>query len=314
MFRRPFIRKALLYSFSIFIFWNAVVAIRAYRFTHFKQQKNLSQTINADVFGYLTKRFTGQQYYKNPIVNTPTIPFTTIYLNTSNKLKLEGWHIPTENAKGTVLIFHGLNCNKERMLDEAYSFNKMGYSTFLLDFRAHGNSEGSACTLGLDEAEDVKLAFDYIKSKGEKNIILFGASMGAATISNCVQKYNIAPNKIILEMPFASYRQLIEKWFISSKYPNEPTTTLFTFWASAFNGTWFFDMKPSDYVKSIKCPVLLQWGANDKLVPESATTNIYNNITATKQLKIYKNSSHESFCINEPIEWNITVNSFLHYN
>jgi uncharacterized protein len=295
----------------MFLFWNAIVAVRAYRFTHFQNKQQFTQTINADMFGYLTKRFTGQEYYKVPIINKPTLPFSTIYLTTSNNLKLEAWHIETNNHKGTVLLFHGLNCNKERMLSEAYAFNKMGYNTFLLDFRAHGNSEGSACTLGLDEAEDIKLAYDYIKNKGEQNIILFGASMGAASISHCVEKYNIAPSKIILEMPFASYSQLIEKWFNASKYPTEPTATLFTFWASAFNQKWFFDMKPSNYVKSIKCPVLLQWGANDKLVPEEATTKIFNNITATKELKIYKNSNHESFCTSEPTEWNTTVERFI---
>jgi uncharacterized protein len=311
MFRRPFIRKALLYTLSMFLFWNAIVAIRAYRFTHFQTHHKQINSSEAGMFSYLSKRFTGQEYYKNPIVYNPTLPFTITYLTTTNNLKLEAWRLETNNSKGTVLLFHGLNCNKERMLSEAYAFNKMGYNTFLLDFRAHGNSEGSACTLGLDEADDVKLAYDYIKNKGEQNIILFGASMGAASISHCVEKYNIEPNKIILEMPFASYSQLIEKWFNTSKYPTEPTATLFTFWASAFNGKWFFDMKPSNYVKSIKCPVLLQWGANDKLVPETATTKIYNNITAPKELKIYKNSSHESFCTSEPIEWNTTVEKFI---
>ena len=41
----------------------------------------------------------------------------------------------------------------------------------LVDFRAHGNSDGNTCTIGYDESEDVKLAYDYISNKGEKNIV-----------------------------------------------------------------------------------------------------------------------------------------------
>jgi uncharacterized protein len=308
---RQLIRKGLLYCASIVIFWNMLVAIRAYKFSHFKTITASSNVKTADMFQYALNRFSGPDYYKIPTQTKPTVPFTTIQLVTSNDLKLEGWLLETAESKGTVILFHGLNGNKERMLPEAYSFQKMGYTTMLIDFRAHGNSEGSACTLGLEEAEDVKLAYNYIRNKGEKNITLFGASMGAATISYAIKKYSLTPEKVILEMPFASYSQLIEKFFKNSKYPTEPTSTLFTFWSSVFNREWFFNMKPSNYVKAIHCPVLVQWGQHDDLVPEDATNKIYTNITAPKQLKVYEKSGHESFCVKEPEVWKATVESFL---
>jgi uncharacterized protein len=307
---RQIIRKGLLYCVSIILFWNVLVAIRAYKFSHFKTI-SITTTKNADVFSYALNRFSGPNYYKIPVQNKPSLSFTTVQFTTANDLKLEAWYMPNTASKGTVLLFHGLNGNKERMLPEAYAFQKMGYATLLIDFRAHGNSEGSACTLGKDEAEDVLLAYNFVVQKGEKNIILFGASMGAATISYAIKKYALKPSKAILEMPFASYSQLIEKFFKNSKYPTEPTSTLFTFWSSVLNGEWFFNMKPSNYVKAITCPVLLQWGRNDDLVPEEATCKIFANIKAPKQLKVYEQSGHESFFVKEPTLWNTTVATFL---
>jgi uncharacterized protein len=308
---RQFIKKALLYGTSIFVFINVIIAVRAYRFTHFKTIDNIIQPKTADFFGYIMQRFSGQAYYKIPLTKAPTVPFETIYVTSANDLKLQGWYMPIPNAKGTVIVYHGFGGNKERMLPEAYGLQKMGYNILLMDFRAHGNSEGIACTLGKDEGEDVKLAFEYIKNKGEQNIILYGASMGAASIASSLNQYDIKPSKVILDMPFANYKQLIEKFFGKSKYPIRPTSTLFTFWAGVFNNEWFFDMKPSNYVKSITCPVLLQWGRYDELVPEASNTLIYNNITAPKQLKIYEQSAHESYCTKEPEQWVSTVSTFL---
>jgi pimeloyl-ACP methyl ester carboxylesterase len=308
---RQLIRKLLLYCFSIFLFWNLLVAVRAYRFSHFNKFPTIAETKNAGFFGFVINRISGRTYYKIPIQHLPSLPYQTIYLNTSNGLKLEGWQINAVNPKGTVLLFHGFGSNKEQVLQEAYAFHEMGYNSLLIDFRAHGNSEGSACTLGVSESEDVKCTFDYITASGEKNIILWGGSMGAASIAHAIYKYGIKPGKIILEMPFANYEELVQYYFRYSKYPTQPTAALFTFWAGVWNREWFFNMKPSNYVKAITCPVLLQWGINDELVPESATNKIYNNIAAEKQLMVYQKSGHQSFCANEADLWKQTVSAFL---
>ena len=88
---------------------------------------------------------------------------------------------------------------------------KLGYNVFLIDFRAHGNSEGNTCTIGFDEAEDVRIVYDHIKAGGEKNIVLWGVSLGAATITRAVSKYGCKPEKIILELPFGSIEEAVRQ-------------------------------------------------------------------------------------------------------
>jgi alpha-beta hydrolase superfamily lysophospholipase len=188
----------------------------------------------------------------------------------------------------------------------------MGYNTFLLDFRAHGNSEGNTCTIGYDETEDVKLAYDYISNTGEKNIVLWGISMGASTIAKAVKDYPLNPKKIILEMPFGTIEAGVKGRIKLMGLPPQPIATLLTFWGGAEHGFWAFGMKPQEFVKNIKCPVLLQWGRNDPRVSKAEEDILFGNIpNPNKKFVIYETAAHESLCKKEPQKWEAEVAAFL---
>jgi alpha-beta hydrolase superfamily lysophospholipase len=105
----------------------------------------------------------------------------------------------------------------------------MGYNVLLLDFRAHGASGGNTCTIGYYEAEDVKLAYNFLKDKGEKNIALWGISMGAAAIAHAVDEYHLQPSKVILEMPLAQLKKRLNPAFglCTCLYSHLPHYSLF---------------------------------------------------------------------------------------
>jgi uncharacterized protein len=313
--RKRIALKILWYGLSIILFWNVLIAVRAWRFTHFTAlpQKDEVVVNKAGFFSQLADRFRGRTYYKTANTEVPARPYSTIGLKTKNGLNIECWQIPVENARGTVILFHGLQGSKQNMLPEAAVLAQMGYQAFLVDFRAHGGSDGYRCTLGADETEEVKLSIQYLQQNGEKNIILYGASMGAASVMHALQRYpELQPAKVILDMPFASYERLVEKWFDKSKYPTQPSAKLFTFWAGLLNGKSFFKLAPSSYARSIQCPVLMQWGSKDNLVPEKDTRKIFDHIaSAAKQLVIYEQCGHESYCVKEKDKWVKTITAFL---
>ncbi|MBC7508919.1 MAG: alpha/beta hydrolase [Ferruginibacter sp.] len=297
---------------TVFILLNIITAFQAYKFTHFydageitvKQDKNGWDKTGEILFGINVEK------KLNTILADTT--FETVYLVTKDNIKLQAWHLKTDSvAKGTVVMFHGHGSTKSAIIKESEAYRKMGYNTFLLDFRAHGSSGGNTTTIGYYEAEDVELAYNYIKNRGEKNMVLWGISMGAATITKAVNDYALQPNKIILEMPFGSIVKAAEGRIKMMQLPGEPLATLITFWGGAEHGFWAFNMKPVEFAKKINCPVLLQWGKNDPRVSRSEIDMIYANITAPKKLVVYNNAGHESLCKNENDKWMAEVQSFL---
>ena len=288
----------------LLILVNIIIAFHAYKFTHFYDSAEAAPQ------NKIAAMLLGINAFKQQNAAADTADQKVI-LTTSGQLKLEGWYNTVANAKGTVCLFHGHGGKKSGTNAEAAAFQKMGYNTFQLDFRAHGSSQGNTCTIGYYESEDVKLAYDFIKSKGEKNIVLWGISMGAATITKAISDYQLKPSKIIAEMPFGSITEAAEGRIKMMGLPAEPLARLLTFWGGVEHGFWAFNMKPTEFAKKIDCPVLLQWGANDPRVSRKEIDAIYGNISSIKKLVVYDNSAHESLCKKENEKWVGEVSSFL---
>jgi len=205
-----------------------------------------------------------------------------------------------------------LNSNKGNVLAEAFSFISFGYNTMLVDMRAHGNSEGMVNSLGYKESEEVKLAYEHILKKGEKNIVLWGMSLGAVIIAKAIWQYDIQPQKIILEMPFDRLQDHIRARARIGGLPGEPFGLLVTFWVGIEKGYWGYGHKTSRYVKKINCPVLLQWGNNDEYVLKKETETIFAAISSSKKkLEIYEGAGHGPLLAGNESKWEQTVNDFL---
>lgn len=313
---KKWVKRIGITFFIIFILLNIISAFHAYKFTHFYDRPGVKVKKPEQMSGWekASAVLFGVDYPKRPVTNFPAVPYKTFKVKTSDRLLLEGWYAENKNPKGTVILFHGHAGNKGGVNNEAEAFYNMGFNTCQVDFRAHGNSEGNICTIGVNESADVKAAYDYVTAKGEKNIILWGISLGAATITKAIADYKeIQPSKVILEMPFATLPDAVEGRLKTMGLPAQPFTTLLTFWGGAEQGFWGFDHKPAEYVKQVKVPVLLQWGQHDKRVTEAETNELFTNIpNQQKRLVVYKQSGHQSLLTNERENWMASVKAFLH--
>ncbi len=293
---------------------NISAAFHAYRFTHYYDDDNIRNQGSSQGKPLLRtwRLMTGRKLAKSLIQYYPTIPYDTVQLTTNNGIKLEAWYMKADSAKGTVILFHGLNSNKGNVLAEAFSFISFGYNTMLVDIRAHGKSEGIANSLGYKESEEVKLAYDHVEKKGEKNIVLWGMSLGAVIITKAIWQYDLQPQKIILEMPFDRLQDHIKARARIGGFPGEPFGFLVTFWTGAEKGYWGFGHKTSRYAKKINCPVLLQWGNSDEYVLKKETENIFAAIASPKKkLEIYEDAGHGPLLAGNETKWEQTVNDFL---
>jgi len=296
---------------------NISAAFHAYSLTHYYDDDKVrnQQPSQGKPFLRTWRMMTGKKLARSLIQYFPIIPYDTVLLTMANGKKLEAWYMKADSAKGTVILFHGLNSNKGNVLGEAIEFNSFGYNTMLVDMRSHGNSQGIINSIGYKESEEVKLAYDHVSKKGEKNIVLWGMSLGAVIITKAIWQYDLKPQKIILEMPFDRLQDHIRARARISGFPGEPFGFFVTFWTGLEQGYWGYGHKTSRYVKNINCPVLLQWGSNDEYVMKEETKKIFASINSSKKkLEIYDGAGHGPLVAGNQLQWDKAVTEFLNDN
>lgn len=308
---KKWIKRGLVLTTSIFICMNIVAAFHAYKFTHFANQKN-EKTQDPTKLSTVQKLSTLILGVSNPRPENKFLPsraYETIKLK--GKKSIECWSIKTQNSKGTVIVLHGFGGTKSSMLDKSAVFLELGYNTLLVDFMGSGGSEGIQTTIGFMEAEQVKLAYDYLVQTGEKNILCFGTSMGAVAAMKAIHDLKLKPKGIIIECPFGSMYETVCARFHNMNVPSFPMAGLLVFWGGVQNGFWAFDHNPIDYAKGIQCPTLLLYGAKDDKVSRNEIDQIYTNLAGAKHLKIYEEAGHENYLRKYRDEWVHDVNEFL---
>lgn len=306
-------KRILWFLLTLFLIGNIITYNHAYRFTHFSEnQKPKTQKPESLSFSEkLSALFFGINIPKPVNKTTPERVYSTIELK--SRETLESWLIPAPSSNGIVLMFHGYSSSKSGLLRYAEEFYNLGYTTMLVDFMGSGNSSGNVTTVGFKEGYDVKVAFDHIKQQyPDKEIILFGVSMGAAAILKSVHTYDITPDKIILECPFGTMLATAKKRFEAMNVPSFPFAELLLFYGGFQNGFNAFTHKPIEYAKKIQMPVLLMYGAKDARVSRKETDDIFNNFPGEKQLVVFKNSAHEIYLNDHAEDWKQAVSAFLH--
>jgi alpha-beta hydrolase superfamily lysophospholipase len=113
---------------------------------------------------------------RRPLTRQPDRPFEAVTFDGAG-LKLKGWWFHAAAARGTVVILHGVGDNRGSSVGVADHFLGRGFDVVAYDSRAHGESEGNACTYGFYEKQDLGRVLDRVTAKP---IVLIGFSLGAA--------------------------------------------------------------------------------------------------------------------------------------
>lgn len=109
------------------------------------------------------------------------LAFERLSFASHDGVRLTGWWIPSPGATAGIAVCHGHPFNRSWMLEWVRLLHPAGFNLLLFDFRAHGESEGTICTLGCEEAQDVLAAVDTMRARPEMAglpVGVFGLSMG----------------------------------------------------------------------------------------------------------------------------------------
>jgi pimeloyl-ACP methyl ester carboxylesterase len=290
---------------------NISAALYAYKFTHYYEGPMPART-GQNIFGKTWRLFAGPRFYKMSREEEPSFPFQNISFKTVEGISIDGWYSKVDSAKGCVVLLHGVTVNKSYLTAEAGCFRNWGYNVLLIDFRGHGKSEGHNGSFGVKETGEVEQAVAFAKTQGNKKIILYGISLGAAVSLKAASDGKIKPDAVIADMPFGSLHHHLRSRAVETGFPAEPFATLVTLWMGMERGYNGFHHDVSDYVQSVHCPVLLQWGDQDQYVSRDEMDKVYSKLASgQKKIVTYAGAGHEALLSVDPLKWQREVLSFL---
>jgi hypothetical protein len=197
-----------------------------------------------------------------------------INIKTEDDIDLKGWFHLKDLKKKTILFFHG---NAGTLDNRIYKLNFLGnldINFLIIAWRGYSGSSGKPTELGL--YQDAKSAVNWLNLKGivEKNIILYGESLGTSVAIEIGQNKNFAG--IILEAPFTSMVDTGKKY-----YPFFPVKLLLK-----------DKYESKNKIKNIKFPILVMHGKKDKIIPFYMGEAIYNLANKPKFKYFSDNDDH----------------------
>ncbi|MFV0400156.1 MAG: alpha/beta hydrolase [Oscillospiraceae bacterium] len=239
---------------------------------------------------------------------------TDAYMESRDGLKLHAYFIlNTAGSNNWVVIAHGYGGSGATMNATARSFYEMGFNVLLPDARGHGESEGDYIGMGWpDRLDIVDWLNRLVAEQGDIEIVLYGVSMGGATVM-MVSGEELPPNvKVIVEdCGYTSVRdefayQLKSIWGL----PGFPILNFADAVTRMRAGYSFFDASAVAQVEKSVTPMLFIHGSEDTFVPTYMLDIVYDAANVEKEKLLVAGASHgTSYLVGGELYWD-TIKEF----
>ncbi len=223
-------------------------------------------------------------------------PFETVKMTSYDGLTLSALYLPTEKARGTVILFHGFHSTPKWDFAASFPyFSNLGFNLLYPIQRAHGESEGKFITYGIKERFDAVLWTETVnKMTGDRlPIYVGGISMGCTTaLMGIGVGYPKNVRGIIADCGFISPHGIFTEVMRKSGLPPAPFVWLFGIFCRQIAD---FDINGYSTLEALKhtdIPIAFIHGENDKLVPHRMTLITHNLYRGKKFLLTVKKAPH----------------------
>lgn len=140
----------------------------------------------------------------------------------------EGWFVPLDGARGTVLFSHGNGENIANTIGQVVILRELGFNALVYDYGGYGASTGSPSETRC--YDDIRAMWEYLtKTRGlpANSIVLHGRSLGGGPTTQLAIEVN--PAAVILESTFRSITRMANArfplvpagMFLRHKFDNE---------------------------------------------------------------------------------------------
>ena len=205
------------------------------------------------------------------------LKFEPADIRTTDGESLSAWWLPADEARGTILFFHGNAGNISHRLDYLLLFNRLRFNTLILDYRGYGKSTGSPSEEGT--YRDAEAAWDYLSkvAPGRPRFIV-GHSLGGAIAVELARKHPEARG-LVLEATLTSVQDMVEQ----SAWGFLPVGLILTQKFDALSK-----------IGEVKMPVMIAHGTRDSIVPFQMGERLYEAAPAPKRFVKVEGAGHHN--------------------
>lgn len=212
-------------------------------------------------------------------------------------LRLAGTFLPCENARGTLLLFHGWRGGP--IADFGYSvrlYHELGLNVLLTHERAQGKSEGKYMTFGVRERKDVHTWVRWHAERFGKDapILLGGISMGAATVlMACGEPFDGNVRGVVADCGFTSPKEILTAVARAGHLPPWLFVPAVGLAIRCFAGFRLDEYSTLTAMRTTAIPILFAHGEADTFVPCEMTKRNYEACaSADKTLLLVPGAKH----------------------
>ncbi len=221
------------------------------------------------------------------------IPIRSVTFPSQSGASLRGWFVPGRRGTGAILLLHGIHANRLAMLDRARFLHRAGYSVFLFDFQAHGESPGKRVTFGASESLDAHAAVKYLRRQDQKEKIgAIGVSLGGAAA--LLGKEPLPVDALVLE---SVYPTIEEATTNRLRMRLGPLGSLFTPWLMlqmrAQFGISAPELRPIERIHALSIPVLVLAGTADQHTTLAESLRLFGAVNSPKEWWGVEGAAHQ---------------------
>jgi len=219
--------------------------------------------------------------------------YESVAIRTADGETLDAWWVPAENARGTVLFFHGNAGNISHRVDYLQMFHRLRYSTLIVDYRGYGKSTGTPSEAGT--YRDAEAAWEHLRHArlaSPQAIVIAGESLGAAVATRLAAE--VEPRAVLLFSTFTSVTDLGAQvyWFLPVRLLSRIG------YDNAAN------------LKRVRAPVFIAHSRDDDIVPFAHGRRLFEAAGEPKTFLEMSGGHNDGFIFTRP-EWVAELGVFL---
>lgn len=235
---------------------------------------------------------------------------TSITLASDSGSTIAGWHVKSEDARGVVVLLHGIRGNRRAMLRRARLLAGHGYSSVLIDLQAHGESPGQRITLGHRERHDVRAAVAYAKRSYPAHPVgVIGVSLGGAS---AILASPLDIDAMVVESVYSDIETAIDNRVggILGPLAMIPSAIL-KLQLKPRLGVSPNQLRPIDRIARVDCPILIISGQDDTHTTARETRQMFDQAASPKHLWLVPAAGHEDLMQFAPIGYQKRILAFF---